>query len=46
MRRHMAKKKAKTIEQKEAEVLDVYETWLKKRTVKHARAVSGDVAED
>ena len=42
----MSKKKAKTIEQKEAEVLDSYDSWLKKRTVKRARSVSGDVAED
>jgi hypothetical protein len=42
----MPNKKAKTIEQKEAEVLDSYDAWLKKRTVKRARAISGDLAED
>lgn len=42
----MARKKAKTIEQKQAEVLDSYEGWLKKRPVKKARATAGDVGED
>ena len=42
----MPKKKAKTTEEKEAEVLDGYESWLKKRPVKQARAQAGDVAED
>lgn len=42
----MPKKKEKTIEQKEAEVLDSYESWLKKRPVKNARAQAGDVAKD
>lgn len=42
----MPKKKAKTVEQKEAEVLDSYDTWLKKRPHKQARAAAGDIAED
>ena len=42
----MPKKKAKTIEQKEAEVLDSYESWLKKRPVKKVHAEAGETAED
>ena len=42
----MPKKKQKITPKKEAEVLDSYESWLKKRPVKKARAVSGDIAED
>lgn len=38
--------KKKTTEEKEAEVLDSYDSWLKKRPVKPARAKAGDVAED
>jgi hypothetical protein len=42
----MPKKKAKTIEQQEAEVLDSYESWLKRRPVKKAHAQAGETAED
>lgn len=42
----MPKKKEKTKEQKEAEVLNGFESWLEKRPVKEARAQAGDVAED
>jgi len=42
----MPKKKPKTAEQKAGEVLDSYEGWLKKRPVKKARAIAGDMAED
>jgi len=42
----MPKKKAKTIEQKEAEVVDGYDSWLKKRPVKKVRAIAGDIATD
>ena len=42
----MPKKRSKTMEQKEAEVLDSYEGWLKKRPIKKARAIAGDIAED
>jgi hypothetical protein len=38
----MPKKKEKTLEQKEAEVLDGYESWLKKQPVKKVRAQPGD----
>lgn len=42
----MPKKRSKTMEEKQAEVLDGYEGWLKDRPVKKARAVAGDVGED
>ena len=42
----MPRKKEKTIEEKEAEVLDSYEGWLEKRPVKKARARAGAIAED
>ena len=42
----MPRKKAKTIEEKEAEVLDGYEGWLEKRPVKKVRAKAGSIAED
>ena len=42
----MPRKKPKTTEEKEEEVLDSYQGWLKKRPAKKARAVAGDVGED
>jgi hypothetical protein len=42
----MPKKKEKTIEQKEADVIDGYESWLQKRPNKKAQAKAGDVGED
>ena len=40
------KKKPKITAKKEAEVLDSYDSWLKKRPVKKARAIAGDMSED
>ena len=42
----MPRKKAKSLEKKEAEVLDGYEGWLEKRPVKKAHAKAGSIAED
>jgi len=40
----MPKKKEKTLEEKEAEVLDSYESWLKKQPVRPVRAKPGDIS--
>lgn len=42
----MPKKKAETKLEKEADVLDGYDSWLKKRPAMEAHAISGDMAED
>lgn len=42
----MPGKKRETKEEKEAKVLDSYESWLKKRPVKKARATAGDISRD
>ncbi len=42
----MPRKKAKTKLEKEEDVINGYESWLKGRPVKEARAIAGDVAED
>jgi len=42
----MPKKKAETKLEKEANVLDGYDSWLKNRPPKEAHSVAGDVAED
>lgn len=42
----MPAKKPKTKLEKEAEVLDGYDSWLKKRPVKKAKAIPGDLSKD
>lgn len=42
----MPRKKSKSKEEKEAEVLDSYDSWLQKRPIRKARAAAGDIAED